>query len=58
MAHFWTYYSMPPDGSVDTERHRPHSAYLLLDGHAQHFRFADTFDEDAGVNDWDPATAQ
>ena len=57
MAHFWTEYGAPTEGSVDENRHRPRAAYLFTDGHCVPLDFRDTFERVELINDWNPATA-
>jgi prepilin-type N-terminal cleavage/methylation domain-containing protein len=58
MAHYWTYYGVPPGGELDLQRHKPDSAYMFVDGHAAQSAFRQTIDLDIGLNDWNPAAAQ
>ena len=58
MAHFWTVYGTPAGAEIDQQRHETESAYLMADGHAAPAVFTQTFDMEAEINDWDPATAQ
>jgi len=66
MAHFWTQYSAPTD-RVAKSRHglsgggsagRGRASYLMLDGRAVELEFVETFDPDAGIDDWNPGTAR
>jgi len=57
MAHFWRLYSVPPDGEVAMQRHRPDAAYVFLDGHAEHLAFERTFNLETKLDHWNPGTA-
>jgi prepilin-type N-terminal cleavage/methylation domain-containing protein/prepilin-type processing-associated H-X9-DG protein len=55
MAHFW------PDGGkpeVDIGRHGRRENYIFCDGHAAGQRFAETYDPNQGVDNWNPETAR
>ena len=54
MAHFWYFGGVP---EVDQDRHAQLSNYLWVDGHATTNDFADTFDEDAQLDRWNPGKA-
>lgn len=54
MAHFW-YFGGAPE--VDQDRHGRLSNYLWVDGHASTNDFTDTFDEETGLDRWNPAQA-
>ena len=56
MAHFWTSRNAAPE--VDQDRHRPNSAYLFFDGHADSMRFDRTFNPREARNNWNPADAR
>lgn len=56
MAHFWSQFHAPPE--VDAARHGPTTGAAFADGHAQTLPFGDLFDADAGVDRFNPLTAQ
>ncbi|MFG0292236.1 MAG: type II secretion system protein [Phycisphaerales bacterium JB050] len=56
MAHFWTLFNAPPE--VDRERHRPGSAAVFLDGHAEERPFSQFFDQTDHIDTFNPLTAR
>jgi prepilin-type N-terminal cleavage/methylation domain-containing protein len=58
MAHFWVQYDAPPE--IDPSRHSKTngSGYAFLDGRAAGMPLHKNFDQSAGVDNWNPATAR
>jgi prepilin-type N-terminal cleavage/methylation domain-containing protein len=55
MAHFWLGGAAPPGSEIAVDRNRPGCGYVFLDGHAANLEFAETFNEPAGIDRWNPS---
>lgn len=57
MAHFWKTMGVEPGEGVATVRHGSDSGYVFLDTHAESRVFESTFDNQRGVDLWNPDPA-
>ncbi len=58
MAHFWKLGRTEPGDGLDLIRHGSASNYIYADGHANGVAFPQTFDNEKGIDLWNPATAR